>query len=101
MIAKVVKMQMTQDAAGTLALRALAWLLTQDDLVDVFLGATGASPEDLRAQAADSGFQTSVLEFLTLDDTWVMRFCDSAGEAYAAPLAARQVLAGEAGRHWT
>ncbi len=92
---------MTEDAAGTLALRALGWLIGEDDLLGVFLGATGASADDLRAQAADPAFQASVLEFLTMDDAWVTRFCDSLGEEYTAPLAAARVLAGEAGRHWT
>ena len=94
-------MAMNEAAAQTLALQALAWLVGNDDLVGVFLGATGASAEDLRAQAADPAFQVSVLEFLTMDDAWVMAFCDAAGHAYDAPLMARHVLAGEAGRHWT
>lgn len=101
MISKVVKMAMNETAAQTLALKALAWLVGNDDLVGVFLGATGASADDLRAQAADTAFQVSVLEFLTMDDAWVMAFCDEAGLAYDAPLMARHVLAGEAGRHWT
>ena len=101
MIAKVVKMQMTQDAASTLALTVLGWLLSEDELLGVFLGSTGASADDLREQAADPTFQASVLEFLTMDDASVTRFCDSHGHDYMAPLTARQVLLGEAGRHWT
>lgn len=92
---------MNQETASTLALKALAWLVNDEDLVGVFMGATGATVQDLRAQASDPAFQVSILEFLTMDDRWVMQFCDSVGEDYAAPLMASQVLAGEAGRHWT
>lgn len=92
---------MNEESAQVLALKALSWLVGDDELVGVFLGATGASVDDLKAQAGDSAFQVSVLEFLTMDDSWVMGFCDAHGYAYEAPLTARHVLAGEAGRHWT
>ena len=92
---------MNEEAAQILALEALTWLVGNDELVGVFLGATGAAVEDLKTQAGDAAFQVSVLEFLTMDDAWVMEFCDTKGHAYEAPLMARHVLAGEAGRHWT
>lgn len=92
---------MNQEVAGILALKALAWLVNDEELLSVFLGSTGASSDDLRSQAADPEFQASVLEFLTMDDSWVMRFCDSISEEYSAPMMARQCLLGEAGRHWT
>ena len=43
-----------QESAQTLALRALAWLLADEELTGLFLGATGASPADLRARAQDA-----------------------------------------------
>ncbi len=101
MISKVVKMVMNQDAAETLALKALSWLVGNDDLLPVFLGASGASVEDLKSQAATAEFQASVLEFLTMDDAWVMAFCDTVSQPYEAPMMAAQVLAGESRRHWT
>ncbi|SHJ71515.1 Protein of unknown function [Shimia gijangensis] len=94
-------MVMTKDVAETLALKALAWLVTNDELLPVFLGSTGASVGDLKTQAATSDFQVSVLEFLTMDDAWVMAFCDSVSQAYEAPMEAAQVLAGQSRRHWT
>ena len=101
MISKEMKMVMNEEAAQVLALKALTWLVGNDELVGVFLGATGAAAEDLKAQAGDAAFQVSVLEFLTMDDAGVMAFCDESGHAYEAPLMARHVLAGEAGRHRT
>ena len=84
-----------------IALKAQGWLVGNDDLRDVFLGATGASAEDLRAQATDPAFQASVLDFITMDDAWVMGFCDAAGLKYEDPMRARQALPGAEQVHWT
>lgn len=94
-------MTLSKDAAETLALQALGWLVNNDELMPVFLGATGASAEDLRAQAGHPAFLASILEFLTMDDAWVVAFCDAVGEDYMVPMMARQVLLGESARHWT
>lgn len=95
------QMAVSQDFAETVALKALGWLVTQDEVVSVFLGATGASVEDLRARAGDTDFLGAVLEFLTMDDAWVMAFCDANGFAYELPLEAAHQLLGAARSHWT
>ncbi|MCV2881396.1 DUF3572 domain-containing protein [Actibacterium sp. XHP0104] len=87
--------------AETIALQALAWLAGQDDLLGVFLGASGASVGDLAAQAASAEFQGAVLDFLTMDDAWVIAFCDAHGLKYEAPMMARQALPGGAQINWT
>ena len=92
---------MKHDRAEAIAVEALGWLATNEDLMPVFLGATGASAEDLRAQAADPGFLGSVLDFVMMDDAWVVAFCDSAGLAYDMPMRARHSLPGGQQVHWT
>ena len=92
---------MNAETAETIALQALAWLVGNDELCPVFLGATGGSAEDLRARAGDPEFQGAVLDFITMDDSWVMEFCDSANLAYDQPLLARLSLPGAAQVHWT
>lgn len=93
---------MTPQKAQTLAIDALTWLIAQDDLRDVFLGASGASQDDLRAGVADAAFLASVLDFLCMEDAWVMRFCDDAGGlAYTDPMIARQCLPGGEQVNWT
>ncbi|CUH53219.1 DUF3572 domain-containing protein [Shimia marina] len=94
-------MNMSQDFAETVALKALGWLVTQDEVVSVFLGATGASVEDLRVRAGDSDFMGSVLEFLTMDDAWVVAFCDANELAFEVPLQAAHQLLGASRAHWT
>lgn len=92
---------MRQDAAETLALQALAWLATDQDLLQGFLAATGAVPADLRQSAADPTFLGSVLDHLMQEDRWLIAFCDAVGQPYTAPMAARAALPGGAQWHWT
>lgn len=94
-------MSMTQDRAETVALQALAWLVSHDDLLPVFLGASGASEADLRSRAGDAEFLGSVLDFLTMDDAWVIAFCDTHSLSYETPMMARAALPGGAQVHWT
>lgn len=92
---------MQQDLAETIALRALGWLAGNDELLPVFLGSTGASEAELRAGASDPAFLAAVLDFLTMDDAWVIAFCDAAGLDYSQPITARQALPGGAQVNWT
>lgn len=92
---------MRQDMAETLALQALGWLAANDDLFPVFLGATGASAGDLAARAGEAEFLGAVLDFLLMDDAWVMAFCDAAGLAYGLPMQARAALPGGGQVNWT
>lgn len=91
----------SQDAAETVALKALAWLAGDDDLLPVFMGASGVTEGDLRAGAGDPAFLGAVLDFLLMDDAWVIRACDATGIAYADLAAARAALPGGAQMHWT
>lgn len=92
---------MSRDDAETIALKALAWLVGNDALLPVFLGATGAAADDLRARASDPDFLISVLDFLAMDDAWLMEFCGASGLPFDAPMQARQMLPGGAQMHWT
>ena len=92
---------MKQESAETIALQALAFLIADEDLRDVFLGATGTSAQDMRGRAAEPDFLISVLDFLMMDDAWVVRFCETRELEYTAPQAARNALPGGAQVHWT
>ena len=90
-----------QESAESLALQALSWLLSQQDVMGAFLYATGAAQGDLAALAAEPVFLGAVLDFLTEDDSRVMAFCDQAGLPYSAPMQARLALPGAQHTHWT
>lgn len=92
---------MTPEAAETLAIQALGWVAAHPDLGPMFMGATGASGDDMRARADDPEFLISLLDFVMMDDAWVIEFCDAHGFAYTDPMMARQALPGGAETHWT
>ncbi|MGZ2257563.1 DUF3572 domain-containing protein [Roseobacter sp. A03A-229] len=94
-------MTYTRETAEVLGLQVLGWLAADDELLPVFLGATGASEADVRAGARDPVFLGSVLDFLMMDDAWVVKACDALGVAYEAPMQARQALPGGAQVNWT
>lgn len=92
---------MQPEVAQVLAIEALGWIAADDEIFPQFLASTGASLGDLRARAADTEFLAAVLDFLMLDDRWVVAFCDAGGHAYTALQAARAALPGGAELHWT
>jgi Protein of unknown function (DUF3572) len=92
---------MTSEQAEIISLQCLGWLVANDDLLPVFLGSSGASEEDLKNYAAEPEFLGSVLDFLMMDDAWVVSFCDSAGIRYDIPAQARMALPGGSHMHWT
>ncbi|WP_137701574.1 DUF3572 domain-containing protein [Marimonas lutisalis] len=94
-------MSMSQESAETIALQALAWLAANDDLLPVFLGSTGTVADELRDRAQDADFLGSILDFLLMDDAWVVAFCDTAGLSYDKPMLARAVLPGGKQMYWT
>lgn len=94
-------MAYTQESAEVLALGALGWLAGHEELLPVFLGSTGACEQDLRARAEDPQFLGAVLDFLMMDDAWVVAFCDGRGLAYDDIQVARQSLPGGEQVHWT
>ncbi len=92
---------LSRDSAELLAIEALSWLVADDELLPVFLGASGAGADDMRQRAKDPEFLASVLDFLLMDDAWIKAFCDSAAYAYDLPLRARAALPGGAEVNWT
>ncbi|WP_300029071.1 DUF3572 domain-containing protein [uncultured Roseobacter sp.] len=91
----------TQDSAETLALQVLGWLAGNDELLPVFLGSSGASREDLRAGAGDPAFLGSVLDFVMMDDAWVIAACDALTLRYDSLMQARMALPGGEQVNWT
>ncbi len=89
------------EAAQTMALEALAWVLGQDDLLGNFLNNTGASPNDLARLAGEPLFLAAVLDFLMEDDQRVIAFCADLNHPLTSVQSARAVLPGAQYMHWT
>ena len=94
-------MAIARDTAEMIGLQAVAWLAANDELLPVFMGATGASEDDFRKGLQDPDFQGSVLDFLMMDDAWIVAFCDASDLSYDTPMQARAMLPGGAQMHWT
>ena len=92
---------MQLEAGQVLALEALSWLAADDEIFPAFLDATGANLADLRMRAGDLDFLGAVLDFLLMNDRWVVAFCDHHRHPYTAPQAARAILPGGGETNWT
>lgn len=94
-------MSLARNTAETIALQSLGWLVGNEELLGVFLGATGASEADMRGAAHDPEFLGSVLDFILMDDAWVIECCDAHRLPYERLSEARQALPGGGQVHWT
>jgi hypothetical protein len=94
-------MSYNAETAETLGLQALAWLAGNEDLMPVFLGSTGASEGEVKSQAADPAFLGAVLDFIMMDDAWVIAFCDTQALQYDRLMMARAALPGGEQVNWT
>lgn len=94
-------MTSSQESAEVVGLQAVAWMAGNEELLPVFLGATGASEADLRTGLDDPAFLGALLDFIMMDDAWVTAFCDAQGLSYDAPMRARMALPGGGDVHWT
>lgn len=94
-------MPYTQESAEVFGLRVLAWLAANEELLPVFQGSSGASEEDIRRGVADGAFLGAVLDFVMMDDAWVVQCCDSLAVNYDSLMQARQALPGGEQVHWT
>ena len=63
---------MDREIAETRALEVLTWVLSENDLIQVFMGTTGASQNDLRSNTLSHEFLLSILDFVLMDDRWVI-----------------------------
>ena len=87
---------MTRDEADTIALQALAFILSEEGRADRFLAISGMDREELirAAQAGEPGLMGGVLDFLLDWEPDLLAFCEGAGLAPELPLRARRVLPG-------
>lgn len=91
----------SRDVAERYALSVLTWLVGQEDLIGLFMGASGASVEDLKQGTGSPEFLGAVLDFVLMDDQWVIRFAQENNEKPDLMMQARAVLPGGEAVHWT
>lgn len=82
------------DQAETLALRGLAWLLSDPDRTERFLALSGCDAETLRRRADDPTLLGAVLDALLEDEASLVAFAAWADLAPTAIARARRLLPG-------
>jgi hypothetical protein len=88
--------KLTQEAAETIAIDALAELAADPERLGRFLTLTGLAPETLRDVAGAPGFLAAVLQHLAEDEPALLAFAANRGIAPETVEAARSALAGPA-----
>ncbi|MCY4499635.1 MAG: DUF3572 family protein [Rhodospirillaceae bacterium] len=77
-------------AAETIALQALAFLVSEEAVLRGFMSQSGTTAGDLRTGAEDPQFLAGVLNFLLEQDERLLDFC---GQADVTPVQTRRALA--------
>jgi len=78
--------------AQALALKSLAWALSDGDRADRLLALTGLDPDDLRARAGEPALLDAVLGFLEAHEPDLIACADALGVTPTALVAARERL---------
>ena len=96
---------MKTEQAEILSLAALGWLAAQDELWSVFLGSTGADAAEIGARLASGTVEpallVAVLEFLAMDDAWMLEAAAALTISPEELMQALHALPGGAPVHWT
>lgn len=61
--------------AETIALKAVKFILTDDDTLQSFINTTGLSPTDFQMLVKDRDFLGGVLDFLLANEDQLIKFC--------------------------
>lgn len=82
------------DAAGAVAILALAFLAEDEARVERFLALTGVEPGEVRARLGDPAFQLAVLDHLAGDEPLLIAFAQARSLSPAEIDKARRALGG-------
>jgi hypothetical protein len=69
-------MNLGQERAEILALQALAFIASDEELLSRFIALTGMNVDGLKAAAAETGTLIAVMDFIMFDDSLIVRFAE-------------------------
>lgn len=84
--------KLSVDDADSVALKAVAFIAADHDLLARFVGLTGCGLDDLRARITDRMFLGAVLDFVLGDEGTVVAFAEHEGFSPETPMLARAKL---------
>ena len=85
---------MNKDAAETLAIRAIAHIAGDDELLEGLFAQTGIGIDDLKAGITSNDVQLGTLDFLLSHEPFLMGFVENSGYAPEDPARAQVILSG-------
>ena len=68
---------MNRDAAETIALQAIAHIISDEWLQNAFLNQSGLDEASLRARIQELDVHCAALDFLMQNDEWLLKFAES------------------------
>ena len=78
--------------AQTIALKAIAFIAADDELLSRFVALTGCGMDNIRERIGDPAFLGGVLDFILGDEPTVLAFVETEELAPETPMAARHKL---------
>ncbi|MBL4842828.1 MULTISPECIES: DUF3572 domain-containing protein [Thalassospira] len=85
---------MNKEAAETLAIRAIAHIAGDDELLEGLFAQTGMGLDDLKAGITSNEVQLGAIDFLMSHEPFLMRFAEDSGYAPEDPARAQVILSG-------
>ncbi len=92
---------MNLEQAEIYATKVATWLISNEEMLKIFMGSTGVSGNTIKSDFQDGVFLAAVLDFLLLDDNWVIAACQAIGLEPEAMAVVRQLLPGGQKVNWT
>jgi hypothetical protein len=87
--------RINRDDAETIALRAVAYLADDPQLLSRFLALTGTDAGQLRTQVNAPDFQVAVLDYMLGDESLLLTFCQESGIDPVVVAPAHALLSGQ------
>ena len=78
--------------AQTIALKAIAFIATDDELLSRFVALTGCGMDNIRERIGDPAFLGGVLDFILGDEPTLLAFVEKEDMTPETPMAARHKL---------
>lgn len=82
----------SEEEAQTIALKAVAFIAADEDLLPRFVALTGSGLDEIRSRIGDPAFLGGVLDFILGDEPTLLAFVEAEQLAPETPMAARQRL---------
>ena len=89
------------ESAETLALKAVNFILADENLQQGFMATSGIAPEDFKALLGSPDFLGGVLDFLLGNEEQLIKFCEEYEINPADPARARHAFPGAVLDYWS